>query len=154
MRTLDEQLKSATANLHAVTHNAVVNLGSERGRRKLGDLVRALNLYYRVEGRHKLQALVDRGVIDGPIRACPPECEVRPGGTFHAKGCENDLNHPVYRARQDAVRQQLPEHERWAASVSLVGGDDEVQAEQDRMRVAMVRGAIKASHSTASERER
>ena len=110
----------AQASYMACAYNAAVNYGSERGPKKMGDLIRAINLCERTEGRAKLQWLVDKGVVDG-FSPCPPACEMRPGGLFHEPGCENDFNHPVSRARREAARRALPERQVWAASPSLVG---------------------------------
>lgn len=110
----------AQASYMACAYNAAVNYGSERGPRKMGDLIRAINQCLRVEGRAKLQWLVDQGVIDG-FKPCPPDCEMRPGGLFHESGCENDFNHPVSHDRRAAARHALPERQVWAASPSLVG---------------------------------
>lgn len=116
----DERVALAQANLMGCAYNAAVNYGNGRGPRKMGDLIRAINLCLRVEGFVKLTRLVEDGLIDG-FTPCPDECEMRPGGLFHSKGCENDANHPVYRARMDRVREMLPVAHAWDASVSLVG---------------------------------
>lgn len=116
----DERLLLPRANLEACAYNAAVNYGSGRAAKKMGDLVRAINYRERVEGVVKLDFLVSKGVIDS-YTACPPECEMRPGGLFHTPGCENDWNHPVSRARHEKAREMLPERQTHAASVKLVG---------------------------------
>jgi len=120
----DSDVIMARASYMACAYNAAVNAypGNEsRARRKLGDLVRAINHYERVLGRAKLEFLKQRGII-GDYRPCPPECEMRPGGLFHAAGCENDLNHPVSRSRSQLAHDVLlPQRLTYAASVSLVG---------------------------------
>ena len=112
-------------NLFACAYNAAVNYGSERGNKKMWGLVEALNDYLREEGRNKLQSLVDAGVIES-FKPCTDECCMRPGGLFHARDCENDGNHPVYRARTEAAQMKLPGglsgNAGWyAADVMLVG---------------------------------
>ena len=116
----DERLLTPRASLMACAYNAAVNYGSDRAAKKMGDLVRAINHYERIEGVVKLDFLVSKGVIDS-YTECPDECEMRPGGLFHADGCENDFNHPVSRARRERAREMLPERQTYAASVSLVG---------------------------------
>jgi len=113
------------ANLFACAYNAAVNYGSERGHKKMWGLIEALNYYLREEGKNKLQALVDTGVIES-FKPCADECCMRPGGLFHARDCENDPKHPVYRARTEAAQMKLPGgisgNAGWhAASVMLVG---------------------------------
>jgi hypothetical protein len=141
----NENVRQAAGNVLACAWNAAVNSDSERGRRKMRQLIEALNLYHRIEGREKLRALVDRGVIEG-FKACPAECEMRPGGLFHAPECENDMNHPVYRERTRLAREKLsgPNDGRdgyWEASVSLVGDDLNVGDYYHRKNIAgMVRG--------------
>ncbi len=113
------------ANLFACAYNAAVNYGRERGHKKMMHLIEALNGYMREEGKNKLQALVQAGVIE-TFKPCPDECCMRPGGLFHAPDCENDMNHPVYKARTEAAQNQLPGgidgNAGWrAASVTLVG---------------------------------
>ena len=120
-----DEVQMARANLHACAYNAAVNYGSNRGVRKMGDLIRAINYYERAVGRAKLDLLVSKGVIVGYTR-CPDECEIRPGGLFHAKDCENDCNHQVSKQRMQAATEQLPGgrdgHAGWrAVDVSLVG---------------------------------
>lgn len=123
----DPDLILAESNLLACAYNATVNHGSERGARKMGDLVRAINLHERTRGAVRLQYLADAEVIAG-FTPCPDECEVRPGGLFHAAGCENDANHPTYRARTAAADRSLPSRLASAARVSLVGRIRSVQA--------------------------
>lgn len=110
----------ARANYMACAYNAAVNYGSERAMKKMRHLIEAINAYHRVEGVAKLNWLKEQGIIDS-WSPCPVECEMRPGGLFHAKGCENDFNSDVSRARREAVRDQLPEKFYWSASPSLVG---------------------------------
>ena len=120
---LSQDFVIARANYMACAYNAAVNSypGNEsRARRKMNDLVDAINYFQRVEGRAKLDWLMAQGVIDS-YTPCPRECEMRPGGLFHAPDCENDSNSQVSRARHEAVVQQLPERFRWAAWPSLVG---------------------------------
>lgn len=117
---LDERLTLPRANLMACAYNAAVNHGTDRGIRKMGDLIRAINSFERIEGRCKLDFLVAQGVIDG-YELCPPGCEMRPGGLFHAGGCENDFNHPVARARRDKANELLPQRLTYAAWPTLVG---------------------------------
>ena len=116
----DERVALARASLMACAYNAAVNHGTSRGLRKMGDLIRAINRCERVEGFVMLTRLVEDGVI-GSFTACPDECEMRPGGLFHAQDCENGPNHPVYRARMDRVREVLPASRQWDAAVNLVG---------------------------------
>lgn len=119
------EVERARSNVWAHAYNAAVNYGTERGHRKMRELIEALNLCMRIEGTAKLQALVEQGVIEN-FKPCSPECQMRPGGLFHAKDCENDSNHEVSRARRQAAREKLPggsdgfEGVR-AADVSLVG---------------------------------
>lgn len=117
----DERVALARANLMACAYNAAVNHGNERAPKKMGDLIRAINHCERVEGFVKLTRLVEDGLIEG-FTPCPDSCEMRPGGLFHVRDCENDSNHPIYRARMDRVREVLPVAHQWDASVSLVGG--------------------------------
>jgi hypothetical protein len=116
----DERLALPRASLMACAYNAAVNYGTGRGVRKMGDLIRAINSCERAEGFVRLTRLVEQGIIES-FTPCPAECEMRPGGLFHAQGCENDSNHPVYRARMDKVREVLPVAHQWDAGVSLVG---------------------------------
>lgn len=114
-----------TGDLFACAYNAAVNYGSERAHKKMLNLINCLNRVMRENGREKLQKLVAAGVIES-FTPCPPECCMRPGGLFHAKGCENDGNHPVYNTRVSAAQEKLPGgvdgHAGWrAAQVSLVG---------------------------------
>lgn len=118
-------LRMPIANYMACAYNAAVNYGSGRAHKKMIGLVEAINWYERVRGRVMLDILVKVGVIAG-YKHCPPECEVRPGGRFHAKDCENDFNHPVSRDRHQRAREILPGgsdgNAGWrAANVSLVG---------------------------------
>lgn len=120
-----EDLERAEVNLRACAYNAFVSSGMARGAKKMRHLGEAINWYERAKGRVKLDALIDAGVIES-YKPCPAECIVRPGGLFHAKGCENDSNHPVDRDRVQRARELLPGgpdgHGGWrAASVSLVG---------------------------------
>lgn len=122
---LNDAVAMARANLMSCAYNAAVNYGSGRAHKKMIHLLDAINHHERIEGRAKLQSLVDLGVIDS-FTPCPPECQVRPGGLFHAKDCENDANHPVSRTRCQRATEILPGgsdgHAGWrAASVSLVG---------------------------------
>jgi hypothetical protein len=117
--------ESTSANVWACAYNAAVNYGSERAHKKMVRLIEALNRDMREEGRRKLQALVDAGVIES-FKPCPDECHMRPGGLFHVDGCENDANHPVSRAREKAAQEKLPGGpDGWAgwraACVELVG---------------------------------
>ena len=112
-------------NVWAYAYNAAVNYGTERGHRKMWDLIRALNVSMRAQGKRQMEELVRLGVITSYV-ACPDECQMRPGGLFHADGCENEKNHPVYRERQRKACAQLPGgadgNDGWrAASVMLVG---------------------------------
>jgi hypothetical protein len=96
----------------------------------MNEFIDAINRFERVEGREKLRVLVEAGVIEA-FNPCPPECVVRRGGLFHAKDCENEMNHPVYRARQAKAREMLTrglpdggiDDGWWKASVSLVGAN-------------------------------
>lgn len=115
-----DEYRMARANYMACAYNAAVNSGTSRGIRKMGDLVHAINSYERVAGRAKLQFLVDQGVIES-FTACPVECHMRPGGLFHAKGCENDFNSELSRARRKAATDNLPARLTYAATPSLVG---------------------------------
>lgn len=115
------------SDLYAHTYNAAVNAGTPRGIRKMDELIEAINRYERIRGREKLEALVEAGVIT-EWKPCGNGCEVRRGGLFHEAGCENEMNHPVYRARQAKAREVLTKgtpngiHDGyWDASVSLVG---------------------------------
>lgn len=110
----------ARASVLACAYNVVVNVGTSRLPRKMGDLLRAVNHYERCSGTVKLEFLKGASVIDG-YQSCPPECEVRPGGLFHVADCENDANHPVSRARRERARELLPERLTYAAEVGLVG---------------------------------
>lgn len=121
----DDDLRLARANYMACAYNAAVNYGTHRGVRKMGDFIRAINYYERVEGHVKLDLLVAKGIITG-YTLCPPECEMRPGGLFHAKDCENDHNHPVSKQRRQTAMEKLPGGRDGgaggrAADVSLVG---------------------------------
>lgn len=137
--TDDEYLDLALTNYMACAYNAAVNYGANasdeagwkelsgrngRGHRKMWDLVRAINTYERVKGRIQLSRLVADGVIDG-FNPCPTDCEVRPGGLFHAEGCENDWNHEVSKHRRELVEQLLPVARKWDASPKLVGSGDD-----------------------------
>lgn len=115
----DQELQQARANYMACAYNAAVNYGSDRAAKKMRHLVEAINWYERAEGHAKLEWLKSAGVIDG-YTPCPPECQVRPGGLFHAPGCENDFNHPVSRDRWERARAVLPEAQTYAAHPSLV----------------------------------
>lgn len=120
-----EDLKMATANYMACAYNAAVNAGTERGIRKMDDLIEAINLHHRIEGREKLQALVDAGII-GSFEPCGADCMVYRGGLRHGADCQNDPNHTVYKSRQQRARELLPGgsdgNAGWrAAYVSLVG---------------------------------
>lgn len=117
---LDSKVVMARANYMACAYNAAVNHGTDRGVRKMRDLIEAINHCERVEGTVRLGWLVGQGVIAG-YRECGAGCHVRPGGLFHEPGCENESNHPVYKARMAAVRDALPVRYQWAASVTLVG---------------------------------
>jgi hypothetical protein len=113
------------ANVLACAYNAAVNHGSERGHKKMLQLIDALNSNMRFEGKRAMDHLVASGVIDS-YKLCPPECCMRPGGLFHVAHCENDANHPVYRARVQAATEKLPGgsdgHAGWRiATVRLVG---------------------------------
>lgn len=121
----DDQVRLARANYMACAYNAAVNYSSGRAHKKMVHLIEAINHYERVEGKVKLSQLIECGVIEG-FTPCPAECEMRPGGLFHARGCENDSNHPVSRAREQRAREVLPGgrdgNAGWrAAYVSLVG---------------------------------
>lgn len=122
----NDEVRLMRANFMACAYNAAVNSDVPRGVRKMRDLIEAINWYERTKGRVMLDLLMEQGVID-TYTACPSECEVRPGGLFHADGCENDANHPVFKARQQRAREVLPGgsdgHAGWrAAEVTLVGG--------------------------------
>lgn len=116
----DERLLMPQANLMACAYNAAVNYGSGRAAKKMADLVRAINDWQRIEGVVKLDYLVSKGVIES-YTACPDGCEMRPGGLFHAEGCENDFNHLVSRERREKTLEMLPQRQTYAANVSLVG---------------------------------
>jgi hypothetical protein len=120
-----EEVESAVVNVLACAYNAAVNSGTERGIRKMNDLIEAINVQERIQGREKLKALVAADIIES-FNPCPPECEVYRGGLRHAPDCENDYNHPIYRARQEKAQELLPGGKGgnggwYAASVSLVG---------------------------------
>lgn len=117
----NDDVRMAQASLYACSYNAAVNYGSDRADKKMRHLIEAINTYERVEGRARLQFLVEQGVIDSFKPCHPHECHMRPGGLFHAKDCENDGNSEVSRARRDAARHALPERLVYAASPSLVG---------------------------------
>lgn len=126
-RTNHDGIDLHTADLLACAYNAAVNYGSGRAHKTMIDLLDAINRYERRKGRGKLEALVEAGVIES-FMPCPPECVVKPGGLFHAKGCENEMNHPVYHGRQAKAREMLTRgtphgvHDGyWDASVTLVG---------------------------------
>lgn len=126
-----DEVQLAQTDLYANAYNAAVNHGSDRAAKKMRHLVESINRYERIEGRARLQFLVDQGVIDGFNPCHPTDCHMRPGGLFHAKGCENDPNSEVSRARRKAAKDTLPERLVYAASPSLVGaasslrGDDQ-----------------------------
>jgi hypothetical protein len=116
----------AQRNLQACAWNAVVNYRSERATKKMGDLIRAVNWHHRAVGRVKLLELVEAGVIE-EFEPCPDRCCIRPGGLFHAEGCENDYNSDVSKYRRERAVEMLPGgsdgHAGYrAADVSLVGG--------------------------------
>lgn len=121
----DSRVRQTLPNVWACAYNAAVNYGSGRAHKKMLHLIEALNIDMREEGKLKLEALMDAGVIES-FKPCPDECCMRPGGLFHTAGCENDCNHSVYRARTEAAQEKLPcgadGHAGWrAANVSLVG---------------------------------
>jgi hypothetical protein len=116
----DPDLIMARANYMACAYNAAVNYGTDRGHRKMWDLIRAINAHDRAEGVAKLEYLKRQNVIDS-YTPCPAECEVRPGGLFHVSECENEWNHSVSHARRERARELLPLRATYAASVSLVG---------------------------------
>lgn len=121
----NDDVRLYRASYMACAYNAAVNHGTPRGLRKMGDLVRAINEFERIEGKVKLELLVSYGVIES-FNPCPQECHMRPGGLFHAKDCENDSNHPVSKARTAKATEVLPGGRGggagWrAAYVSLVG---------------------------------
>lgn len=118
----DNEVDLARSNLMACAYNAAVNHGTERGVRKMGDLLRAINSYERTIGLQKMQRLVALGLIT-EFEPCSPQCEVRPGGLFHVAGCENEMNHDVYRRRVAAADRNLAKKDGagFAASVTLVG---------------------------------
>lgn len=122
-RELDERDQDlADANLYACAYNAAVNSETSRGIRKMQDLIRALNAHARVEGYRKLARLKQLGIITD-FKCCDMKCEIRPGGLFHVPGCENDSNHPVYKARTLAAHENLlPRNGGMSAAiVALVG---------------------------------
>lgn len=124
-------LQLPRANFMACAYNAAVNYGSGRADKKMRGLVDAINWYERVRGKVQLDLLVEAGVIDG-YTPCPTECQVRPGGLFHADDCENDFNHPISKARTQRATEVLPGgrdgHAGWrAANVSLVGSPESVR---------------------------
>ena len=113
------------SHLYSCTYNAVVNYGSNRERKKMVHLIKAINMYEREKGKRKMKALIKLGVIK-TYTPCHLECCVRPGGLFHVKGCENDPNHPVYKERQKKAKDMVPAGKNdaggwYAASVILVG---------------------------------
>jgi len=110
----------AESGYMACAYNAAVNYGTDRGVRKMGDLIRAINHYERTRGAAMLAWLQQQGVIE-TWQPCPPGCVMRPGGLFHADGCENDGNSAVSRGRREAARETLPSRLCHAASPSLVG---------------------------------
>ena len=117
-----DEVDMARRNVFACAYNAAVNYGTGRERKKMRDLIEALNSQLRIEGRAKLVYLTAKGVISG-WTPCPRACEMRPGGLFHAEGCENNINHPVYRERTKLAQAKLTGEEGgyWTGSVSLVG---------------------------------
>ena len=110
----------ARSSLMACAYNAAVNYGSDRAAKKMRHLIEAINYFERVEGAAKLDFLVSLGVIDS-YKPCPPECEMRPGGLFHAAGCENEFNTEVSQHRRDRARAMLPAAHTYAAAPTLVG---------------------------------
>jgi hypothetical protein len=135
----DPAVDFARSNVSACAYNAAVNSDTPRGVRKMHDLIHAINRCQRIEGYFLLRRLVDKGIITS-FTPCPEPshpgaqlygadldgCEMRPGGLFHVVGCENDSNHPVYKARQQKAREELPggpsgDDGWYAASVHLVG---------------------------------
>lgn len=119
-----DELDMARANLFACAYNAFVNSDCERGRRKMGDLGRALNYEERVKGRWKLEELVRRGIIESFV-PCAKECVVRPGGLFHVKDCPNGGNSPESKARRRAVYDALPAKDQHLGYSAIVGGPQE-----------------------------
>jgi len=117
-----DEVQLARVNVQACAYNAAVNYGSGRAGKKMFGLIQALNYMLRAEGRDKLSYLKAKGVID-EWRSCPALCEMRPGGLFHAEGCENNTNHPVYRERTKMAEAKLTGEEggERVAWVSLVG---------------------------------
>ena len=75
-------------DLLANAHNAVVNYGSARERKKMVDLVRAVNRYDRDCDAH-FRATNDVHA-EQPRCARLEGCEIRPGGTFHNPECPAD----------------------------------------------------------------
>jgi hypothetical protein len=71
--------------LFANAHNAVVNYGSERERKKMGDLMRAVNSSERDIDAH-FRATND---FQAQQTACArlAGCGIRPGGHFHDADC-------------------------------------------------------------------
>lgn len=116
-----DDFQLARASYMACAYNAAVNYGSDRAAKKMRHLIEAINHYERVSGRARLQFLVDQGVINGFVPCHPTDCHMRPGGLFHAQGCENDWNSEVSHARRKAAKDALPERLTHAASPSLVG---------------------------------
>lgn len=116
----NEKVILAESGYMACAYNAAVNYGTERGARKMGALIAAINIYERVRGAAMLTWLQQQGVIE-TWEPCPTGCVMRPGGLFHADGCDNDFNSAVSRARREAVRRALPSRLCHAASPSLVG---------------------------------
>jgi hypothetical protein len=120
MAEYDERAMSR-ANVWACAYNAAVNYGSERANKKMWDLIRALNDDMRLDGKAKMDELVDLGIIDS-YTECSPECCMRPGGLFHADGCPNESNTEFMREIESKTREQLPEPQRAKfISINLVG---------------------------------
>ncbi|HEY3116963.1 MAG TPA: hypothetical protein VGK54_09490 [Chloroflexota bacterium] len=127
-----EEVRLTEADYMACAYNAAVNSDVPRGAKKMRDLIQSINYHERIEGRAKLRYLVQKGIIDS-FKGCPPECHMRPGGLFHAKDCENEPNHPIYRERQRKARAELPGKDEgwWVATVRLVAEPNEVRTIQE-----------------------
>lgn len=118
---MTDELERSRINVWACAYNAAVNHGGERAHRKMWDLIRAINENMRLEGKAKMDELVKLGIIDGYIE-CPPQCCMRPGGLFHADGCQNESNSEFIRGIWTKTRERLPEPQRVKfISIGLVG---------------------------------
>lgn len=72
-------------DLAAVAHNAAVNSGNERARKKMGDLFRALNAYEPIRDAHF--RAINEWDAKQPLCDRLPGCGIKPGGHFHDPEC-------------------------------------------------------------------